>query len=279
MDFAAAGVSLQARLSRFHVLYYQLWAWMMRDKEYFHMYEEEESHWWYVGMRFIVSALLPPGKLPPNPLVLDAGCGTGYNLGWLRRTYDAVTIGIDYSPLALQLCRRRKEKALIQADAARLPFADAVFDLVVSLDVMTHLDDKAARCQALQEFRRVLKPRSLILLRVAAHKWLRSSHDDAIETRHRYSKSELREETIEAGFQPQRITYANTILFPGAVVWRILKKARLAPAGSDVCATTRLGSRLNQWMTCVLKLEAAILRRTRWNFPFGLSIFILADKP
>lgn len=240
------------------------------------MYEEEDHHWWYVGMRAVVLSLLPPASLPVNPRTLDAGCGTGYNMGWFRQHYGALVTGIDCSPQGLDFCRRRGEHVLVRSDAASLPFSSSTFDLVVSFDVLTHLRDEPARAAALREFLRVLKPGGRLLLRVAAYEWLRSSHDDAVMTHHRYGRKELRDAVESSGFRPLRLTSANTLLFPPAVLWRMLKKAGLASAGSDVGSKTR-GGKLNQVMASLLKIEAAILRRGSLNF--GLSIFLLAAKP
>ncbi len=251
----------------------------MEEKEYFHMYEQEQSHWWYAGMRAIVLSLLPPDDLPANALVLDAGCGTGYNLGWFRKHYGARVVGVDFSRLGLAFCRRRGEQAVVCADAATLPFASGAFDLVVSLDVLGHLKTETARARALREFGRVLRPGGRLLLRVAAHEWLRSSHDEAIRTYHRYERMELRSAVLNAGFRLLRMTGANSLLFPAAVLWRILKKAGWVSHGSDVRASTRGGERLNQTLTAILKAEAAILRRTKLNIPWGLSILLLAAKP
>jgi SAM-dependent methyltransferase len=248
----------------------------MDKMEYVHMFEEEESHWWYIGMRTIVLSLLPPASLPANPRVLDAGCGTGFNLEWLEQNYNARVTGFDYAQLGLEFCRRRGGQSIARADAAAVPFFSGIFDLVVSFDVLTQLKDEAARNAALREFQRVLKPGGRLLLRVAAYEFLRSSHDEVIMTYHRFGRRELRDMATNAGLRPIRLTGANTLLFPAAAVWRILKKAGLAPAGSDVRSSTRGSSGLNRAMTNLLKLEAAILRRS--NFPFGLSIFLLAEK-
>jgi SAM-dependent methyltransferase len=249
----------------------------MEEREYLHMYKEEEAHWWYAGMRSIVLSLLPPGSLPLAASVLDAGCGTGYNLGWLRRQYGAHTTGLDFSPHALDFCRRRGEYSLVRADAASLPLSDNAYDLVISFDVITHLKDEPARARALGEFFRVLKPGGRLMLRVPAYRFLRSGHDDAVMSYHRYGKRELGGATAAVGFRLQRLTGANTILFPGALAWRLLKKMGLAPEGSDVRATTRGRSGLNRALASVLRFEAAILRR--YSLPFGLSMFLLAVKP
>jgi SAM-dependent methyltransferase len=249
----------------------------MHEVEYAHMHEEEERHWWYVGMRAIMSALLAPDSLPREPLVLDAGCGTGYNMGWLRQKYGARVTGIDFSSHALDFCRRRGEHCLARADASYIPMPDNVFDLVVSFDVITHLNDEQARSLALREFLRILKPGGRAVLRVPACKFLRSGHDEAVMARHRYRKKELGDAVAGAGFRVLRLTGANTILFPAALVWRTLKRVGLAPGGSDVRSTTRGKDGLNRALGSILEFEAAILRRC--SFPFGLSLILLAAKP
>jgi hypothetical protein len=60
------------------------------------------------------------------------------------------------------------------------------------------------------------------------------------------------------------------------VIWRISKKAGLAPSGSDVRSTTRGSSWFNGLLLRILKLEAARLRRH--GFGFGLSLFVVAGK-
>jgi hypothetical protein len=56
----------------------------------------------------------------------------------------------------------------------------------------------------------------------------------------------------------------------------MLKKAGIAPPGSDVRATTRGSKGLNLALASILKTEASILRRH--NLRFGLSIYLLAAK-
>jgi SAM-dependent methyltransferase len=251
----------------------------MNKDEYLYMFAEEETHWWYVGMRSIVLSLLPPSSIRPNPRVLDAGCGTGYSMEWFRKHYGARISGLDYYPDGLDFCRRRGEKDLVRGDGAALPFTNDIFDLVISFDVLTQLRDDAARRRALSEFMRVLKPGGRLMARVAAYEWLRSSHDTDIMTYHRYQRRELVDAVTRTGFQPLRQTYANTLLFPVAALWRLLKKAGLAPAGSDVRSATRGGAGINRALASILRAEAAVLRGNRLDFPFGLSLFVIAAKP
>jgi len=251
----------------------------MKENEYLHMFEEEEHHWWYAGMRAVINSLVPPASLPENPRVMDAGCGTGYAMGWFRAHYGAMVTGIDYYPQGLAFCRRREERDLVQADAARLPFTKNAFDMVTSFDVISQVEEDSSRALALSEFLRVLKPGGRLLIRVPAYEWLRSSHDADVMTYRRYGERELRAALICAGFEPQRLTFANTILFPAAACWRMLKKGGLAPAGSDVRPGTRGAKWMNNALLAILKMEAALLRRGSFRFRFGLSLFAVAGKP
>ena len=250
----------------------------MNPAEYAHMYREEERHWWYLGMRSIVLSILQPALLPEPPRVLDAGCGTGFNLGWLRRQYGANVTGIDIYPDGLRFSQSRGESNLVRGDVSELPFRPESFDLVTSFDVLSHVAGEEARRRALTEFLRVLRPGGGLLIRVAAHEWLRSSHDDEILTQHRYGEKELRAAVSRAGFSLTRSTYANAILFPAAVLWRFFKKTGLAPAGSDVRPATRGPGVINRALLAALRCEAGLLRRPRFRFSTGLSLFLLAQK-
>jgi SAM-dependent methyltransferase len=88
-------------------------------------------------------------------LTLDAGCGTGQS----RQIYverSSRYLGLDLSLGALRLARARfPESWWVQADAGRLPFAAATFDLVAFSSVLHHLADRRA---ALAEALRVLRP-------------------------------------------------------------------------------------------------------------------------
>jgi SAM-dependent methyltransferase len=113
---------------------------------------------------------------PGDGLCLDLGCGTGLNLQTLRTTGRTV-IGLEYSADQLRLARRRtaRGEALVRADAATLPFADAVFSTVAALWLSTDVDDFAA---VLREAARVLRPRGVLVF-YGAHPCFNGPHTEA----------------------------------------------------------------------------------------------------
>src|SRR4051794_36018185 len=99
----------------------------MERAEYLVMAAVEGFHWWYGGMRAIAASMLDSAYAGRHDLhVLDAGCGSGGNLRFLRR-YGSVT-GIDLAAEALALGRLEAQNQLARASVLALPFADASFD-------------------------------------------------------------------------------------------------------------------------------------------------------
>jgi SAM-dependent methyltransferase len=247
----------------------------MSPDEYGAMYAVEDDHWWYTGMRSVADALLRDrfGDRLGSLAVLDAGCGTGGNSAHLR-SYGAVT-GVDFAADALDLARERPGIRLARASVESLPFADGSFDLVLSNDVLCHLgvaNDAVAAC----EFARVLKPGGVLFLQLPAYEWLRSHHDQAVHTGHRYTSGEVRQLLSAGALQPLRVTHANAALLPAAAAWRALNRLlprRVSKERSDV---RPVAGPVNAILRGLLSLEAPLLARR--NLRAGLSVIGIAVK-
>ncbi|HVF71366.1 MAG TPA: class I SAM-dependent methyltransferase, partial [Chthoniobacterales bacterium] len=92
--------------------------------------------------------------------VLDLGCGAGI-LALLKRK-DVTLVGVDLSDECVAAARRNGYDDTVRAELKSLPFPNATFDYVVSLDVIGHIpaEDKDG---ALAEIKRVLKPDGVTL--------------------------------------------------------------------------------------------------------------------
>jgi ubiquinone/menaquinone biosynthesis C-methylase UbiE len=92
--------------------------------------------------------------------VLDLGCGAGM-LALLKRKGVTLT-GVDLSDECALAARRNGYDATCRFEISRLPFPDASFDYVVSLDVLGHVgfEEKDA---VLAEIKRVLRPGGVTL--------------------------------------------------------------------------------------------------------------------
>ena len=252
----------------------------MQKEDFADLYALEENFWWFAGMREITASVLDGFCKAENLKILDAGCGTGLNLEWLRRYASAKNIfGLDYSSDAVSFCQAREQKNLAQGSVSDLPFADKSFDLITSFDVLVQLFGETGDEQAIGEMFRVLKPNGLIFVRGAAYKWMRSGHDIAVNSQRRYTLSELKSKIENAGFRVLRSTYANTLLFPAAVIRRhLMKPLGIGETGSDVKPLPQKMEWLNSFFTKNMLAEAKFLKNPKRNLPFGLSAICIAQK-
>lgn len=105
-------------------------------------------------------------ELPADADVLEVGSGGGFNAEtFLRRFPGWRVTATDYDPEMVALARPRLTRfgdrvLLRQADATSLPYADASFDLVLSIGVLHHV---GAWEKALVEAARVLRPGGALL--------------------------------------------------------------------------------------------------------------------
>jgi ubiquinone/menaquinone biosynthesis C-methylase UbiE len=90
--------------------------------------------------------------------LLDAGCGGGGVARLLRQRVREV-VGIDVE--ASDAWREEPGLTFAVANAERLPFGDASFDIVHSKDSLHHMESPE---RALAEYRRVLKPHGAALI-------------------------------------------------------------------------------------------------------------------
>lgn len=73
--------------------------------------------------------------------VLDIACGNGTFGEWFISRLDAEMYGVDYSPVAADLCKQKgyTQVELIDLDRQDLPFEDNYFDLIILSAVLEHI--------------------------------------------------------------------------------------------------------------------------------------------
>jgi len=242
----------------------------MEDELYRKFYEVETLHWWFSARQKIVMDVIEHQlSLSRGATVLDIGCGTGAILAEFSKQYRAY--GTDTSALAIKFCHQRGLSNALCCTLDTFPHPELKFDLVTMLDVIEHIDDDAA---TLQQAARFINPGGHLLVTVPAYQFLWSHHDALNHHKRRYTRSGLRKVLEKSGFAVEMISYYNTLLFPTALLERLVEK--FVKMGSDTTLTVPVEP-LNLVFRSIFSAERFCLRKIA--FPFGLSVIALARRP
>jgi len=235
----------------------------------------ESSHWWFVGRRDMVRALVAQEHPDATSRILEMGCSGGLLMKEFQSQGLKQVTGIDISSDAIALCRSAGLDAHIM-DAQQLELPDASFDVVTASDVLEHLADEQ---KAVREWKRVLKATGLLVVFVPAFMLLWSEHDEANKHYRRYRRKQLVNLLESNGFIIERSSYWNAILFMPIAAIRLLR--RLLPKRAEPKSNGDLAEPpkvANALLAGLLHIENRILR-VGVNWPFGVSVFVLARKP
>jgi SAM-dependent methyltransferase len=204
---------------------------------------------------------------------LEIGCGTGYVLDRLHRAFPRLALsGSELFPQGLEYARQRlgNSVSLLQLDAKQLNLREA-FDVVGAFDVLEHIDDDVA---VVSNVLNALRPGGGFLITVPQHMWLWSKTDVAACHARRYSRVELRDKLLAAGFEVLRTTSFVSMLLPAMLLSRRSKRG-----GNDKAdAELDLPGPLNAIGLATLKIEEMLIRGGV-NFPLGGSLLVIARKP
>lgn len=232
----------------------------------------ESEHWWFAGRGELLVSLVESECSRRGGRVgtlVDVGSGTGALLGELGRFADEA-VGVESDPVPLRIASERGLDVRA-GEADRLPFSDASVDLLTAFDVLEHVGDDVA---ATAEFRRVLRPGAPAVVSVPAYAWLWSGHDVVHGHRRRYTRRRLGDALRRGGLVVRRNGYFNTFLFPAAAVARLVGRVLRRPPRSDMAPVP---PRLNALLLRILVSERR--RVLAGGFPFGLSVFAIAERP
>jgi len=223
--------------------------------------------WWFAAAHANLIMLLR--RFRAGAPLLDAGCGTGGFLARLARELpECRAIGVEANRIACAWAAKKSTGPVCAGSVNSLPFGDAVFAAVVSVDVLCHRD--VDEDLALEQFRRCLAAGGLLILNLPAYRWLMSRHDAAVYNARRYTRAGVLAMLRRAGFRPLFASYWNTLLFPVMIAARKLLPrgtSDVAPQPGFVDAIGRAATTVERW-----------LLRGGLHLPFGGSVLAVAAK-
>lgn len=232
------------------------------------MADAERDHWWFRGRRDFIAATLRSLPLPPDPSILDAGCGSGGNLALLAE-FGRV-FGFEHDAEALACARAlgvgQLEPGMLPNG---IPFADVgPFDVIGLFDVLEHLQQPIESLRALSAR---LAPGGAMVITVPALPILWGPHD--VRHRHvrRYTRRTFREEVAEAGLRVEYLTSVNLLLLPLAAMQRLRERVLGYETGNLIPTPW-----LNRLLYRVWRLEQALVPRR--SLPLGLSLLAVVRR-
>jgi SAM-dependent methyltransferase len=213
--------------------------------------------------------------------IVDLGCSSGYLLEDLRQRYpDAFLVGIDLVEEGLRKAHKLvPDAALISADACFLPLGDKTVDVVMSANLLEHIEDDQ---QALREIKRVLRPGGIATIVVPANPGLYDYYDKFLGHERRYRRGEMVAKAKAIGLETIVDCYLGSLLYPP--FWFVKKRNRRrypqltmeqiqSKVASDIAKTKGVGIGS---LACYL--EEQLLNR-RIHLPFGIRCLTCLRNP
>ena len=234
------------------------------------LHDLERGHFWFESRnRLIMYFMRKYLTTSPHPKVLEVGCGTGFVLEGIRKTFPHYELsGTELYLEGLHFARSRSPQVtFFQADARDLPFAQE-YDAIGSFDVVEHIEEDI---DTLKSFYKALKPGGFLFLSIPQHMWLWSQQDEMACHKRRYTRREMEHKLELCGFTLKKTTSFVTFLLPLMAFSRLKKQT-----GSHL-DELKISSFLNKIMTGIMKLEAMFVK-CGLSLPVGGSLFCVAQK-
>lgn len=232
--------------------------------------DAESSHWWFRSRnRVLLWALATKVKSFSN--LLEIGCGTGYVLEGISKTYPDVELsGAEYYEEGLVFARKRVPTAAFQQlDATTMDNVDC-YDVIGAFDVIEHIEqDEKVLCN----LGRALKHGGTLMVTVPQHRWLWSAVDEYACHVRRYTRAELVDKVTQAGLKVEYVSSFVSLLLP--VMW--LARLRAHKSGYNPMNEFRIPKFLNKFLESIMTVELFLLKNSL-RFPVGGSLLLLAKK-
>jgi len=229
----------------------------------------KDYNWWFLTRNDIIEKILRKYHKSPDICdlkILDCGCATGNLLNYLKNKGFKNLVGIDNYE---NLIKNIKEVNVFQMDICNMSFKDDEFDIIISSDILEHIQDDA---KAIREMKRVLKKDGVLVVFVPAYKFLWSYHDVINQHKRRYTEKELISKLKTEGFEMLKSSYWNFFAFFPVFIVRIVKNF-FRVKSNDFYSFPLF---LNFMITHIILLENFLLNYI--NLPFGVSVFAVSKK-
>ena len=172
----------------------------------------------------IVRKLHRKMNLTTSSKICEFGAGTGFLADIFRSEFQIEPDCIELDPKLILLIKSKKLKCF-----QTLVESPQNYDGIYSSNVLEHIEEDS---KTLKQLFDALKPGGVIGIYVPAHPMLYSTMDEQIGHVRRYTKRELKDKVLEAGFSIQSLTYDEFLGFFASAFVKLVGYKETANLGS-----------------------------------------------
>lgn len=245
--------------------------------EYQRMYDVERKLWWYQVLHGKVLNQIKKRfrSFGPDLKILDAACGTGGLLSFLREKGYQNIYGFDYSQHAIDFSLERNLNVsfgdLKNVDLFR---PDETYDVICCNDALYFLTDSEI-INALKSFKIRLNVNGVILINIHAFEAFSGTHDLAVGSSRRFTFRDFKKYSELAGLKTEYYTYWPFVLSLPIWIVRNWQKYQIRHGKintEDLDSDVKYpGSFVNGLLRSTMFMEETLLGKA----PFGSSLFVV----
>jgi SAM-dependent methyltransferase len=246
--------------------------------EYERMFEAERDLWWYrILHQKVVSQIKNHFDKRLDISILDAGCGTGGNLFFLKKNGYPRIEGFDFSTDGVAFSQSRG-LMVVHHDLTKIAEykPEKKFDVIICNDVFTYFTDEVIT-DVMRQIRQKLNPNGIFITNNNAHPAFAGIHDVVVGGQKRFVKTDLHRFAMAAGFKVVVANYWSFLLSPlvyAVRAWQrfLIKRGKVdyENTHSDVSVPPVI---VNQPLYFLVKLEEKLVT----NAPIGSSLFTVME--
>jgi len=246
------------------------------DFEYQKMFDAESSHWWYRNLhQYTIDLIIRNFGTNKEISILDAGCGTGGLLNYLKEHGYNNIQGFDISNKAISLCKERGLNVK-RGDLNKIAqvYSDRAFDVIVSNDNFYYIED-IKRENFIEDVYKILNKPGCLIMNTPALKSFAGIHDICVGVSKRFSQKEVNHIFSFSKFELSTY-YWPFLLSPLIFIIRSLQRVKLKYFSPQIIESdiNMLNSVINHLLWKIVRFEIIYFEKK----PFGSSIMILAKK-
>jgi SAM-dependent methyltransferase len=250
-----------------------------KENEYVKMYHAEGTLWWYRILHEQVLALIQATYASQDIQILDAGCGTGGMLSFLREKGYANSCGFDISPFAVKACKERMLNNIQMGaveNVSSMYHAES-FDVIICNDMFYFVEEENW-ADSFNGLFLLLKNGGIIVVNLPAFSVFKGTHDISVGIQNRWTYNRFMKKIIASKINYSIVTYYYWpfLLSPFILAIRFIQRAKLhlglvKQVNSDVYLPSNSINRLFYFIT---KLEGHL----PFKRFFGSSLHICMRK-